>query len=215
MAEEMYKHANIKHRYTDFGQSHTTVARYRIKFRDVFQLKYFYMLLHEWMVENEYASRKDYIFPETFMMHRETQQMGREYWVHWRCEKSPIIATGNPKSKMLWKFNLDVIMHMLHIKDTEIMHQGKKYKANTGEIEIKVRANLVYDFKKQWGKSVVMRHFSKILLKRVMKNTFERQRRQFYSDAYRLQEAMKTYLKLRTYLPEPEHANFWKTRDLE
>jgi len=208
---------NVRHVYTDYGGDFIEVAKYRVKHRHIFNMKYLYIILHEWFIEEGWAHRKDFYFPETFMWKRETQMQGDELWFHWRFSKFPTkqnILIGPPGAGF-WRYDLRLICHIIHLKSTEVVHQGQKYKTNSGEVEIKVRALLVFDQDRKWTNHWFLKHFKDLWIKRIMFKSFERHRQQLYRDAYRLQEAMKTYLQHTTYLPEPELQRFFKKKNLE
>lgn len=197
--------ATIKHRYTDFGKSYLEAASFKLKHKDYFSWKTLYTLLHEWLCEEGYATRSDADFPEVFYMHRETQKAGLEIWVYWRLTKQPI---PNP----FFRYDLDIDIHLVGIRDTEIMFEGKKYKVNWGEPEVKIWAKCVYDYKKEWQKSPVMSKLKKIFAKRIIDKQLKKHKKELYRDAYRLQEYVKTHFKLSTYLPEIEGQKFYEVK---
>jgi hypothetical protein len=199
---------NIKHRYSDFGKEYLVAAQFKMKHKDYFSWKYLYTLIHEWVVEEGYATRSDADFPEIFYMHRETPKAGNEIWVYWRLTKNPV---KNP----FWRYDLDIDVHLVGIRDTEIMYKGKKYKVNWGEPEVKVWAKCVADYQREWEKSPIMSRLKHLFFKRIIKNDFERHKKELYREAYRLQEAVKTYFKLSTYLPEVEGQKFYGTKPVE
>jgi hypothetical protein len=196
----------IKHRYTDFDKDYLEAARFKIKHKDYFSWKYLYTLIHEWLVEEGYAPREDQEFPEVLYLHREHQKAGNEIWVYWRLQKYPVIK--NP----FWRYDLDIDIHVVLMRDTEIMFQGKKYKVNWGEPEVKIWAKCIADYKREWEKSPIMAWLKKIFWRRIIKRDFEMHKKELYREAYRLQEAIKTYFKLSTYLPEIEGQKFYEVK---
>lgn len=195
--------AKIKHRYSD--QLYMEAAAFKFKHKDYFNLKYLYNLMHEWFIEEGYAPAEDAKFPERFIMHRETQKGGDEIWVYWRMTKQPV------KTKF-WRYDLDMDMHVVGLKDAELMHEGKKFKCNWGEPEVKIWAKLVVDYENEWKKHPYLSHILKLFWKRTVKATMEAHKRELYRDAYRFQEAVKTYFKMGTYLPERELQAFYETK---
>jgi len=185
----------MKHVLT--GKNYVPAATLRIKDKDYFHLKNLYIMLHDWTIEEGFApAGKDEDFPETFHMHRETQKSGTEMWIWWRLSK----GTGN--SYYLYEIDLD--FHVILLKDAEVMHQGKKFKTNWGEIELKLWARVMFDKEGKWQKSPLLKHMDKIWHQRLFEKEAYAHRVTLYRYSYRLIEAVKTYLKLRTYLPEPE-----------
>lgn len=196
----------IKHRYTDFGKEYLVAAEFKLKHKDYFSWKYLYTLIHEWLVEEGYGTRKDYDFPEQQYMHREHQKSGTEVWIYWRLTKYPVIK--NP----FWRYDLDLDIHIVLMKNAEIMVDGKKYKVNWGEPEIKIWAKCVADYKREWEKSPIMSRLKHLFFRRIIKRDFEMHKKELYREAYRFQEAVKTYFKLSTYLPEIEGQKFYETK---
>lgn len=195
----------IKHRYTDFGKEYLQAAAFKIKHKDYFIWKYLYVLIHEWLCEEGYATRDDSTFPEERYMHRENQKSGNEVWVYWRLQKQPV-------KNSFFRYDLDIDIHVVLLKDAEIMLEGKKYKVNWGEPEVKIWAKVIFDHKREWEKSPIMSRLKWIFFKRINKRNFEMHKKQLYREAYRLQEAVKTYFKLSTYLPEIEGQKFYNTK---
>lgn len=201
----------IRHIYDNFHGDYKAVASFRVKHRHIFDNKYFYVLLREWLIENDWVVRKNSKFPETFMLKRETMGKGDEYWWHWRLSKNPI----GPGGSDFWRWEMHLHTHILDIKDVEVMHNGQKYKLQSGDVEVKVRTFLVWDYKRQWEKNWFLRSMKKWFVKRVLKKQLITWRDALYNESYRFQEAMKTYLKLRTHLSEPELNRFYKTKELD
>ncbi len=192
--------ANIKHRYSEVEK--IDAAAFKIKHKDYFNWKGLYFLMHEWLFEEGYAPRGDEDFKEIYYMHRETQTAGKEIWIYWRLQKFPF---KNP----FMRYDFDVDVHLVGVKDAEIMYEGKKFKVDWGEPEIKVWANVILDYKLFWGKNKLFAPFMKIYYSRIVKGLLEKHKKVLYKDAYRFQEAVKTHLKLSTYLPEIEGQEFY------
>ena len=55
-------------------------ASFRVKFREQFNLKAIYVFMHEWMVEEEWATRNDSEWPEIFFGQNESALGGTEVW---------------------------------------------------------------------------------------------------------------------------------------
>ena len=199
--------AEISHLYDKYNGNYLECAFFTVKFRDVFSMQRLYELLHEWLVEEEWAGhvRDDATFPETFYLKREDQVSGIEQWIHWRLKK---YAEGSEN----WRADMLVQFHILNLKDTEVLHQGQKYKANSGEVEIKCWVNLVPEFIK-WRENFILKHFIVVFWKRFLWKDRERWKNDFMREGYRFQEAIKGYFKLVTFLPESELQGFYPKKD--
>lgn len=113
---------------------------------------------------------------------------------------------------------MDIYFHVILLEETEIMHQGQKYKTNKGEVEVVVNASLEMDYMhedgKGWRDNSFLKHFNDMFHKRLFKKDLEMHKHELYREAYRLQEAIKTYLQLKTYLPEQELQKFWPEKGI-
>ena len=197
--------ANVKHRYGD-KEYREVVFDSRIKHKDFFHMKHLYILMHEWLVEEGWATRHDVEFPEQLYLQREHQKAGRELWIWWRMRKVPSKNT-------YYRYDLDIDIHVILLKDVEVMHNNLKYKANWGEPEIKLFAKIVSDYQDKWKNHWLLKHFQTLFWKKIFFKDFEMHRKELYRDIYRFMEALKSYLKLKTYLPEPESQQFYMDED--
>ncbi len=201
----MVEKVDVKHRYS--GMVKIDVVKFQLKPKDLFSMKYAYFLMREWLVENEYVTRNDAEFPEKFYLQRESPVAGTELWILWRCQKKP-------QGSSFFRYDMDLDLHILGLKPTEIVKDGKKFKANTGEIEIILRANLVLDYDRKWRDHWLLKSVFPFFYKRMIHSLVERKRKALYEETYRFQEALKTYFNLENFLPEPELEEFWQRRDL-
>jgi|TARA_Y100000310_G_scaffold345266_1_gene463227 hypothetical protein len=197
--------ARIRHKYENVDYF-SVIEDTRLKHKDFFHMKNLYIVAHEWLIEEGFAPRLDPTFPETLYMHRVTPDAGDELWIWWRCEKVP---TNNS----FYKFVLDIDWHVIMLESTEVMFNGMKFKANSGEPEFKIYAKLVVDYQGTWKKHWLLKHLFTWFYKRLILKDLKVHETEFREDLYRFKEAMKTYLKLRTYLPEPEGQKFFYDKE--
>ena len=188
--------ATIKHRFE--GVDYIDAAELILKHKDYVHVKNLYVMMHEWMTENGYGSRKDQDYPEILYYQKEHPKAGKEIWVWWRTEKP-----GYGGNKFL-NYRFDVDMHAVGVRDAEVVHHGKKFKTNWGEPEIKIWAKLEIDPGKKWRNHWLMKSFYVFFKERLYKNEIEQHRIMLYRDALRLHDAIKRYLKMKTYIPEDE-----------
>ncbi|HLD06806.1 MAG TPA: hypothetical protein VJC16_04700 [Candidatus Nanoarchaeia archaeon] len=177
------------------------VGRFSVKHKDFFNMKELYNLLHEWLVQNEYASRADRDFGEVLMLERIRQESGKEVWCYWRNSK-------NPAGSSFYRFVLELNYHIILLKSTEVIHEGVKYSTNWGEVELNFVSKLVIDPEGKWQKNWFTKSVFPLFFRRIYKKNWEMHRKELYREAYRWQQAAKEYLKLRVFAPEPEE-RFW------
>jgi len=171
-------------------------AQFTIKHKDYFNLKELYYNLHEWLIEEGYASRTDLTFPETMMLERITQESGKEIWLRWRNEKSPT-------NSKFYRYVLYTDWHIILLKSAEVMHEGMKFKTNWGEVEFSVDARVIGDYERKWQKSPIFNRILPLFWNRIFRKDILMHRKELYRDAYRFQNEVKEFLKLKTFLPEP------------
>lgn len=192
--------------YRHEGMDRKVVPQFQIVYKDVYSWKYLYTLLHEWLNDHGYAAA-DEDFEEIFYEYLE-QPDGAEIWVKWRLSKSEVFSFEG-----LYRYDVDVDFHILGQKEVEVVSGGKKHKANRGEVEITVNAAVVRDPDDKVRKHWLGKNFYKFIFDVFLKKKGKAHDDQLFNDMARLQDAIRTYLKLETYLPERELGEYFKTRE--
>ena len=190
----MAEDTEITHEYSDKEMLFAVPADakgYQIKHKDFFNFKNLYIYMHEWLVNEEWVKASDADFPETFHLQHERQQSGHEIWIWWRIPK-PI--------NQYYKWQIDIDFHIILLKPTDVIHNGVKYKSNTGEVEIKIWAYLEADWQRKWRKHWLLKSIHPLFVKRIFKHNLDAHKRELYRETMRFTEAIKTFLKLGTYL---------------
>ncbi|MBU0615226.1 MAG: hypothetical protein KJ601_03975 [Nanoarchaeota archaeon] len=190
------------------------LGEFRIKYFDVFHLKNLYISMHEWLAEDDwygmpggprggepkYSRHSDI---ETLYFVNDYQKGlhrgGKEMWIWWRLWKN---AGG--KYGKYFKFRLELDMHVEYMQDKEVMHQGKKMKANYGEIELFLRPYIESEMHVKWQNHWLLKHFVEIFENRVWSQEIEKMEKDLWRQVYRFQGNVKRYLDLRTFIPTPE-----------
>ncbi len=193
----------IIHRYT--GVDYTNLITFTINYKDALSIQYFYILLHEWLIDKGYATRDDTKFNEAFYLQKENPQTGKEIWVRWRLQKET-----HPESK-LWRVDLDIDIHAMGLKEVEVTYKGKKYKAEKGEVEITVACNTINDYEKAWEKDQWLKPYKKIIMQKFYKKKKEVLDAETFEEMEALQNTIKEYLQIEKQIG-PEYAKFWKTK---
>lgn len=167
------------------------LVAFSLNYKGEFTLELLYKLIREWVLENGYGPDK---WMETLYLQRDSAA-GSEHWIWWR-------TTKKSGKYFLYKFNID--FHTLGMNKVEIVHEGKKIKANKGEIEIFFDMRLITDPEDLWDKSWLMKQkwIRKIWLDKVYKKDIDEQEVIAIEDAYRLQGILKQYLDLKGFLSE-------------
>lgn len=173
----------------------------KITHKDVYNMEGIYFYLHEWFVENGWATAAEEEWPEILYVQRETAA-GIELWIKWRFVKK------RPDPLFIW--NLDMDWHILGMKEVDAVVKGRKMKLNSGEVEIAFYPRLMQNpLFQEFSMYQRMRRF---LLKRFLKKKVDKEETDLYEEAMRLQEAIKGYFRLDLYLEEPGFERFYATR---
>lgn len=191
-----------------FRKTDKVAFKNTIALRDVYSLSYLYRLMHEWLLENGYCGG-DEDFKEILYEHTDLGK-GAEIWIKWRLEKKQ----GLSALPGLFAFNVDINFHILGQKEVEVVVGGKKVKADKGELEIELIGYLLTDPEKKVKDHWFGKHFSDFIFGVFWKGKAKQNERQLQGELGRFQEAIKSYLKLETYLPERELPEVWQKRDL-
>jgi hypothetical protein len=175
----------------------------------VYSWSYFYKLLHEWLLDNKYCTDKDEDFREV-LFEQIDRPFGAEIWLRWRVSKKG--RDLGPYNE-LFRYDMDINFHILGQKEVEVVSGGKKYKADKGELEVEAIGYLQIDPDEKVKKHWLGKHFDDFIFKTFLKKKVKQHKKQVMYDMQRLQEAIKTYLKLEAYLPERELSEFYQKRD--
>ena len=169
-------------------------ARFRFKYKDVFSMKNFYTMLHEWLNSKEWhdPEKKDHY--EDLYFEKVEPGDFREIHVWWRPEKSSA-------STKFYKWKMRINFKALYLKTTEIMYKGKKIKVDKGEIEMKIWSFLELDPEKKWRNHPILKHLFNIYIKRIFESELMKQKLLLYRETYEMQNWMKNFLQMKLFLP--------------
>jgi hypothetical protein len=175
------------------------VAKFEIEYEETFHLKNLYKLLKEWLdVEGYKAYKAGEV--EDLYFERVNLNGSKEYHIWWR-------AVRVPYSNTYYRYFIKIDYQGLNMKSTEVMHQGLKFKTDKGDLIMRVDAWLQLDYMNKWKDHFILKHFDSWYRKRIYKNKIELLKVDLYKAAYRLNNTIKQYLKLKTSydMPKPFH----------
>jgi len=150
------------------------VGKAEVKSTDVFQHKWLYIELHDWLIEFGWVKGGDPSFPEKYFWESRAQDGSREFWIWWRPTK---VIEGN----QFWHRVLNIDFHGVHIRKVEIMYKGKKISCDKGKFELLLQAKLEIDKNKQWGSSILA-PFWELFWKRIYRKEIEMYRLETLAD---------------------------------
>lgn len=188
-----------------YGKDYLEVAKYTINYKDVFDLKYLYMIMHEWLIENSFASRDDSKFGETFYLQR-NKPAGRDLLIRWR------LVSKTPMGSNIWEYHLDIDWLVLLLNKVELIKNGKKVKAEKGEVQIDVSAKLVIKDKGILGKSkeTFNGKLKDWLISSLYKKNYEVHQMKLAGDANKLRDTINQYLGIQATGSTPQMGEFFK-----
>lgn len=190
-----------------------TIPQMKVKYKDIFHLKNLYIMVHEYLLEEGFfdeaqvAGQAGHDNIEKLYMEKFCQKGihigGKELWIYWRTLKRP-----EGKYQGYYRYKLDIDMHIVALRDEEVIHQGKKLKIQWGEIEFFLRGTIEADYRNQWDNHWFLKHFHKIYYDRILSYEFEKREKELWRDIIKFSNKIKRYLDMRTFVPTPEP--FWK-----
>ena len=178
---------------------------FRVKYKDVFDVKDFYEFFHEWLLERGWGdSEEDDDHWEPYYFERVQSGNVKEIELHWRVAKD---APNSP-----FKYYLDLNWHIIGLSSVDVVKDGIKRSVNKGEIEVEVKGFIEELYKDYFDAFSLTKQFKKLFSKRVYDQTIEFRKKEIYQETYALQNAIKQWFKLKRYLPYEETKAFFPSR---
>lgn len=193
----------------------------KVKYKDIFHIKEYYMGLHEWLLENGWKDVEgDGEHWESYYGERLSQGGEKEIWIWWRMVKTPTdtpsgsfkTSKGTNEKWAALTYYLDLDFHFLNILPTEVVRDGKKLPAHKGEVEMIIRAYMNEGYKDAFDKSSLLKEIKGLFAHRWYSNTATIRQKQLYQEVYALQNFIKQWFKLKRYMPYEEARSFWSSR---
>lgn len=181
-------------------------AKYRVKYRDVFDILELYKAVHQWMEENNYKDfeeRKDHY--ETIYLEKVGTEGKREIIFRWRPQKVP-------GESPYFKYHLDINVHCFSIKPYQIVREGKKIETNKGEIEVNVLAVVELDYQRMLERSPLNKFIKTVFRRRLYQKEIEQHKLELYREAYVFHNYLKKWLQFKRYLPYEEYRALFPAR---
>ncbi len=183
-------------------------ASYRVKYKDIFEAKAYYEALREWIRENGFHDGSPQKFEqyENHLHEKITPGGFKEMIIRWRTQRTPEDST-------YFRYHLDLDFLWLGVTNTEVVRDGVKFKAQKGEVEVTVKAQVELDYEGKWEKHWFLKHVIDIFQKRIFQREIIAQHRwELYRDAYNLQNYIKNWFKMNKYLPYEETKTFFSSK---
>ena len=177
----------------------------RIKYRDIFDLKGFYIFLHEWLMEHEWIdSEGDEDHWETYHYEKIWTGNVKEIYLHWRVSKKA--KQGH------FQYYLDFNWHCLGLTKTEVVKEGHKLSIDKGEIEIYIYPYIEERYKSFFDENSLIKPFKKLFTRRIYTQTIDFRKKELYQETYALHNAIKQWFKMKRYLPYEESKSLYTSK---
>lgn len=184
----------------------------RVKYKDVFNLKNLYVMMHEYLIEEKWFGKDGptgtspggiHSNIETLYLEKFCQKGlhagGKEMWIYWRLFKKP---EGRYSGYVRYRLNID--FHGVYLQNREIMQQGKKIQVQFGEMEIFFNGAVQTDYDSKWNNHWLLKHWQDIYEKRIISQDLDKHEKMLWREVYKLTSVVKRYLDMRVFAATPE-----------
>jgi hypothetical protein len=104
-----------------------------------------------------------------------------------------------PSGSKYYEFSMDVNFLILGMSTQEVIYNGQKVKAHSGEVNIDITAKMNLD-RDVFDSSIFLKPFKFWFPERLFKKDIETHYDELYRDAYNLQGTIKKFLQLKGFL---------------
>jgi hypothetical protein len=174
-------------------------AKWEIENESTFQFKQLYKIMYEWLLEEGWEDQRcpgnknfEYLYYERTLQHG-----GQEHHIWWRCA---FYLYGN----RYFRYVMNVDFQTLDMQKAEVMHKGHKFKTYKGDLILRVESYVQCDYRNEWQKHWLLKHFDKVFRHRIMKEDIELYKKELYNTTYRFEQFVKHFLKLKNPFEMPE-----------
>ena len=181
------------------------ISKFRVKYKDFFDLRKFYEDIHDWLKEKGYTDLEDKKDHYEILYLEKIDTAGfKEQWMRWRPQRVP----NNSKYYRYW---IDFDWHNVGIGKADIVKQGKKLKVNKGEIELSVAVYLELDYQGLFEHSPILKFFRQLFRERIFRiDIYEDRKRELYREVHEMENWIKHWFKLKRHLPYEETELFFE-----
>lgn len=175
---------------------------FQIIYQDVFHLKSLYIAMYFYLVEHGWSSKNGPWEDPTgdnrweTMFYDNRNKGNRKVWIWWRLQK--------PSGNSYYQYFININFMFLGWKDVEVVHEGMKYKAQLGELTVFVKPWIEYDYKDQWSKHLILKHFQPFFEKRVFKQDMQNREDLLLRETNEFLAVIKDFLEQKKFIPDEE-----------
>ena len=158
-----------------------TVFSSKIKYNGIFSFQEFYRFCYDWLKDEIGLDINEDKYSEKLSGNEKNIE------VKW---------TANKKITDYFKYEFEVTMQIIGLVKVEIQQDGKKIKTNSGSIEVKMKGNLVRDYKGNFETNALNKLFRGIYDKVLIKSKVEKYQDKLAEECNEFLYQAKAYLDL-------------------
>ncbi len=164
----------------------TVVPEIKMKWRGIFDLGELYKHMKFWLDYQGYGDQDNTFQEEKFAqrMKGESQQIE----IRWSAQKNV---------SDYFAYHIRIGFFILGLKDIEVEKAGRKIKTQRGEVELRIKANIITDRSKKWGERKGLGQ--SIYEKFIIKDRIEDYKIELYSKTYAFHDEIKSFLTMHQY----------------
>jgi len=152
----------------------------KVKQKGIFDFKKYYKFAYDWLRYDGYTiHEKKYL--------EEIEKQGKKIIIEWVATK---------KISDYFKNIIEVSWHILGMEDAEVMRNGKKDKANKGEVKITITGILERDYEDNWGKTAFNKFIRGVYDKYIIRSTMDQYEDKVIDESDEFTEQLKAFLNL-------------------
>lgn len=170
---------------------------FQVNFKGTVQFQEWYKMLYDWLIRQGFRhdpsgdlNIEDY--------HLEIQMAGgtlKNRWIWWRTVKH---------ETDMFDYEIKVDFQTIAMKKIEIVHNGQKVDAYSGELNLFIRGTLIVDPNKMWSKNWISQQLYDVIKRKHFTALIEEKKADFYEKVLELYDRAKQSLGLYTVEPRDE-----------
>jgi len=156
------------------------IIEQKVAYDGIFDFKETYSFLYTLLIDGEYiVEEKSYS--------EKSKPDSKEIEVSWDAKR---------KVTDYVRYHLKISWRILGLKEIEVMRDGKKIKANSGKLEIKIAGFLETDYENKWEATAFFRFLRGVYDKFIINTTLEKYEDGLFEEVEESVNQMKTFLVL-------------------
>ncbi len=153
----------------------------KIKYNGIFSFKDFYKFCYDYLTEELGFTVEESKYAEKI------SGTSKGIDIEWK---------GKTKVDDYFRYDIKTVFQILGLNNVEIQQDGKKIKTNKGSVEVKMKGQLVLDYKGEYATKPLTRFFRRIYEKWIIPSTVEKMEDKLIADCDEFLSQGKAYLDL-------------------